>query len=126
MIKISKVSTIILPNFCAQLVNAVALMIAQDGQDGGCGYIYFNGTKAKPASVIFSWGCGWEHVSVSYPNRCPTWEEMCKVKDMFWNEDECVVEYHPPKSECVNKHPYCLHLWRKIGEDFELPPKEFV
>lgn len=109
-----------------ELKHTAKLIIAQSDHDGGCGHIFFGGTKAKPASVIFSWGGGWEHVSVSYPNRCPTWEEMCKVKDMFWNEDECVVEYHPPKSERVNKHPYCLHLWRKVGEDFELPPKEYV
>ncbi len=102
------------------------LVIARTGADGGCGYIYLGGTKYRPASVVFSWGGGWEHVSVSFSTRCPTWEEMCKVKDMFWNEDECVIQYHPPKSEYVNNHPYCLHLWRKAGEDFERPPKTFV
>lgn len=102
------------------------LVITNTGRDGGCGHLYLSGTKAKPAAVIFSWGGGWEHVSVSYPNRCPTWEEMCRVKNMFWNDDECVVQYHPPKSDYVNNHPYCLHLWRKCGKDFELPPKEFI
>ncbi|MEZ3438614.1 MAG: hypothetical protein K1W18_07020 [Oscillospiraceae bacterium] len=102
------------------------LMIEQIGEDGGCGFIYLGGTKGRPARVVFSWGGGWEHVSVSFSTRCPTWEEMCKVKDMFWNEDECVIQYHPPKSEYVNNHPYCLHLWRKCGENFELPPKYYV
>ena len=74
------------------------LHIEMLGADGGCGMLYLNGTKAKPASVVFSWGGGWEHVSVSYKNRVPTWDEMCKVKDMFWNDEECVVQYHPPKS----------------------------
>src|SRR5690349_6482303 len=34
-----------------------------------------------------SGGEGWEHVSISIPSedRCPTWEEMCFVKDLFWN-----------------------------------------
>lgn len=41
-------------------------------------------------------------------------------------DEECVVQYHPPKSEYVNFHPYCLHLWRKVGENFETPPKHFV
>ncbi len=102
------------------------LIIEQIGEDGGRGFIYLNGTKGRPAVVVFSWGGGWEHVSVSFSTRCPTWEEMCKVKDMFWNEDECVVEYHPPKSEYVNNHPYCLHLWRKYGQNFETPPKYYV
>lgn len=67
---------------------------------------------------------GWEHVSVSldgHPNRCPSWEEMCIVKGLFWPDDECVVQFHPPASEYVNIHPGCLHLWRFPG--FPMPPK---
>lgn len=48
------------------------------------------------------------------------------VKDIFWGEDECVIQFHPPKSANINTHPYCLHMWKKIGADYELPPKEFV
>ena len=65
-------------------------------------------------------------LSVSLRNRCPTWDEMCLVKDIFWQDDECVVQFHPPKSEYVNLHPYCLHLWKKICGTFETPPKIFV
>lgn len=59
----------------------------------------------------------WEHVSVSIleQERCPTWEEMCFVKNFFWNEEDTVLQFHPPKSEYVNTHPYCLHLWRYKG-----------
>lgn len=102
------------------------LKIEMLGADGGVGELYLNGIKAKPASVVFSWGGGWEHVSIAYANRTPTWDEMCKVKDMFWNDNECVVQYHPPKSEYVNLHPYCLHLWRQIGNEFQTPPKFYV
>lgn len=109
-----------------EIQRANNLMIQQTGKDGGCGTLYLNGTKSKPAKVVFSWGRGWKHVSVSYSNRCPTWEEMCRVKDIFWYDNECVVQFHPPKSEYVNNHPYCLHLWRKRDGNFELPPKEFV
>ena len=64
----------------------------------------------------------WEHVSVSLPNRCPTWAEMCWVKDLFWLPDECVVQFHPPKSQNRSFHDYCLHMWRVIGVDFPMPP----
>ncbi|MCL2136826.1 MAG: hypothetical protein FWH40_04810 [Coriobacteriia bacterium] len=77
-------------------------------------------------TVVASWGSGWEHVSVSRPSRCPTWEEMCLVKDMFWDEEECVVEYHPPKSKYVDNHPYCLHMWKPIGVEVPLPPSILV
>ncbi len=68
---------------------------------------------------------GWEHVSVSTRRRTPNWIEMCFVKDLFWTEDECVIQFHPPRSEYVNNHPNCLHLWRqKAG--FPMPPSIFV
>ena len=66
---------------------------------------------------------GWEHVSVSTVDRTPTWEEMAMVKDLFWAEDECVVQFHPPRSVYVNKHPYCLHLWRNVNQEYALPPR---
>jgi len=58
----------------------------------------------------------WEHVSVSLERRCPTWEEMCIVKALFWDAEETVVQFHPPESDYVNAHRFCLHLWRYKGE----------
>lgn len=69
---------------------------------------------------------GWEHVSVSLPDRCPTWEEMARVKAMFWDDDDCVVQFHPPRSEYVNNHRFCLHLWRCIDRVFPMPPAILV
>jgi hypothetical protein len=71
-------------------------------------------------------GEGWEHVSVSLPDRTPTWQEMCQVKHLFWDAEETVVQFHPPKSHYVNRHDHCLHLWRKIGAKVELPPLVLV
>jgi len=71
---------------------------------------------------------GWEHVSVSLPHRCLTWEEMCIIKAMFWSEDDFVVQMHPVKDDYVNNHPYCLHLWRKTNTNnfCEKPPSILV
>ena len=85
--------------------------------------------KLKNSQIVqvqASDGMGWEHISVSRQDRCPTWNEMCQVKDLFWDEDDCVVQYHPPKSDYVNLHPYCLHLWRPIGVEMPRPPKWMV
>lgn len=57
---------------------------------------------------------------------CPTWEEMCVIKEMFFEPEERVVQYHPPESEYVNSHPYCLHLWRYTVAEFPHPPAIFV
>lgn len=77
-----------------------------------------------PITILFSDGAGWQHVSVSIfgSSMTPSWDLMCKVKDLFWNEDETVIQFHPPKSSYVNNHPGCLHLWRCTdGREFPLP-----
>ena len=67
-----------------------------------------------------------EHVSVSLPDRIPTWDEMCLVKAMFWDEDDCVIQYHSPRRDYVNFHPNVLHLWRPVGVEIPRPPRETV
>lgn len=71
--------------------------------------------------VVFSDGMGWDHVSVSRPDRCPTWAEMCAVKDLFFHADDVVVQFHPAASEYRNLHPFCLHLWRWQEGAFPTP-----
>lgn len=84
-----------------------------------------NGSR-RVFTVISSDEAGWEHVSVSLPDRTPTWDEMCAIKGMFWEEEDCVVQYHPPKSRYVNMHPHCLHMWRPVGIGFPVPPAWMV
>lgn len=80
--------------------------------------------KGKVFFVIASDGCGWEHVSVHIDGskKTPNWSEMCFIKDLFWDEEDCVVQYHPAKSQYVNTHPGVLHLWRPIKEKLPTPP----
>jgi hypothetical protein len=69
---------------------------------------------------------GWDHVSVSLERRMPNWIEMSFVKDLFWEPEDCVVQFHPPKSEHVNNHPRCLHMWRWTRGVFPMPPSILV
>lgn len=94
---------------------------------GGSGAFSFQlGPTRERAVAIASSEGGWEHVSVSLPNRCPTWAEMCFVKRMFWSDEDCVVQYHPPKLEYVDCHPHCLHLWRPLESAMPRPPHWMV
>lgn len=93
------------------------------GSDGGVYRIPFESYNLR---VVASCGGDWEHVSVSLPNRCPNWKEMCFIKDLFWDEEDCVVQYHPPKSEYINNCKNCLHLWRPMKQEIPRPPKIFV
>lgn len=85
-------------------------------------------TSTKPLRVVASVDDerGWDHVSVSLPSRCPTWYEMEEVKRLFFKADEIAVQFHVPPSDHINIHPHCLHLWRRHGLDYPLPPRELV
>lgn len=85
---------------------------------------FMRGTRK--IAVMVGDGSGWDHVSVSMANRCPTWDEMCWVKNLFFEPDETVLQYHPSVEEYVNLHPFCLHLWKPHGEILPKPPTWMV
>jgi hypothetical protein len=95
---------------------------------GAYGAFFVQGPCGEELKIVASGGdeTAWEHVSVSTRRRPPNWQEMCFVKDLFWSEEECVIQFHPPKSCYVNNHPFCLHLWRPIDGHVRLPPSILV
>lgn len=92
---------------------------------GGYGEVTINGWIG---SVV--WGNdedGWEHVSVSPYNESvtPSWDDMCQVKDIFFDDEEIAIQIHPKKSEYVNAMKNCLHLWRPKDQTvFEKPGRK--
>lgn len=101
--------------------------LGSDSSYGCNGAFYIDVRRQTPSFVIASNQFGWEHVSVSVsPEHSPSWELMCKVKDLFWDEEDCVVQYHPPRSDYKNLHPHCLHMWREVGMEFNRPPSWMV
>lgn len=104
-------------------------LLASDSTFGNNGafIVPYNGDKL---SVVVSDQGGWDHVSVSLFDRCPTWDEMQYVRSLWFRDDEWVVQYSPPKSAHINCHSHCLHMWRKQtatpGPWLEIPPSEFV
>ncbi len=69
---------------------------------------------------------GWEHLTVSGKNKVPDWDVMCSVKEIFWEDEECCIQYHPRKSEYVNNNEHCLHIWRPDYIDIPEPPSLLV
>ena len=73
----------------------------------------------------------WEHVSVStwikdalsgiVRQRLPSWEEMARAKDLFWEAEECVIQFHPPRSVYNDSNPNVLHLWRHPAFPIPVP-----
>ena len=70
--------------------------------------------EPREMAIIASWGGGWEHVSVSLRNRCPTWEEMCRVTVLTGAEETGLdpgeyAEYLVGKAaECSDR---LRHIW---------------
>lgn len=101
--------------------------LAGDDSDGMCGAFRVIAPTGATLAIVAANAAdpraeGWEHVSVSLPNRCPTWPEMCFVKALFWEPEETVVQFHPPESSYVNCYPYALHMWRDTRSDPRMPP----
>ena len=109
------------PNIRVEHLRRVHPTLGQS--DPGVNWGYF---EVGPLRIISSGADLWEHVSVSCKDRCPTWEEMAKVKELFWGDKETVLQFHPRKDKYRNVHPYCLHLWKRRDENHELPPQWMI
>ena len=110
-----------------------SLASSDDYGNNGAFFVPFvlKGTRRKHPKkaglwIIASDGHGWEHVSVSAPGRCPFWAEMCRIKDVFWDPEDVVIQYHPAASQYVNNHPHTLHLWRPMFSTIPIPPPILV
>jgi hypothetical protein len=117
-----------MPNETLERMRLLAFELEHYGESGvgtasGVFGIRYKGVRLR---IIASSSSGWEHVSVSLHNRCPTWDEMDFVKGLFWTEDETAMQLHPPQSEWINNMPYCLHLWRPTDQAIPRPPSIFV
>lgn len=83
------------------------------------GWAVLNG---KEWTVVWSYNDdGMEHVSISHQNNrvMPSWDDMCKIKDIFFRPEEAAVQIHPAASRYVHsvglpgiKKENILHLWR--------------
>jgi hypothetical protein len=83
-------------------------------------------SKGARLAVIATTEHGWDHVSVSLPNRCPTWSEMDFIKRLFFKNNEVAFQLHPATSNHINVHNFCLHIWRPQDVDIPLPPTYMV
>ncbi len=96
-----------------EIQNLPNLLISQNGERGGCGKLLFG--SLKNCSIIWTiediGNHHKDHVSICPTGRLPTWDEMCKVKDMFFYDEEECYQIFPKKSEYVNLAKNALHIW---------------
>jgi hypothetical protein len=92
-----------------------------------------NGAFVVPCGPVFlriiaAAGGGWDHISVSLPDRCPTWHEMSFVHRVFFAPNVVAMQLHVPERDHINNHPFVLHIWRPHSKlrRIPMPPKDFV
>jgi len=76
--------------------------------------------------IVASGSGGWDHVSVSHKNRCPSWPEMEQIKRLFFEDHETAMQLHVPPDDHINNHPYVLHIWRPQQTEIPRPPSIMV
>lgn len=93
------------------------------GESGEPGAFLVKDYKNTKIFVVASDRLGWDHVSVSLSDRCPTWEEMCYIKNIFWLPESWVMQLHPPVKDNISTCDTCLHLWApNSGRTIPIPP----
>lgn len=105
----------------AEIIKNPNVAAKQLGQDGGAfDVVIGKQTFCVVASFVFDW----DHVSVSIygAERCPRWNEMQTIKEIFFDDSEVCMQLHPAKINYINNHPYTLHLWSPQKEIIPLPP----
>jgi len=107
-------------------------------RDGNNGFfaIPFKRKMGKQGSMNYLMMCivndkhGWDRVSVYVIDkngnvipRTPLFEEMEAVKKYFWDDDDCVVQFHDV-NHAKQQNPYLLHMWRPQKAIMMKPPIE--
>lgn len=63
----------------------------------------------RPILAASDDGFRW-HLSISHPDRYPTWDQIKHARYALLEDVEYMVMILPPKSEYVNIHENCFHL----------------
>jgi hypothetical protein len=69
---------------------------------------------------------GWEHLSVSFKNKIPSWDCMQEMKELCFKDDEECFQLHPKADDYVNNNEYTLHIWRPVEGMKQIPPSILV
>lgn len=83
------------------------------GRFGPGGHMYRRRDDLAVIETKFRWDDGreWLHVSMSYGDHLPSYEDMATVKRLFCGPDRRALQVFPAARQHINIHEYTLHLW---------------
>ena len=56
------------------------------------------------------------HLSISTPNASPSYKEIKEARYKYVPDNVTMAQIFPSKSEFINLHPFCHHLWEIDNE----------
>jgi hypothetical protein len=59
----------------------------------------------------------WHHVSCSFADKLPSYEDLQEIRKVFIGEGMTSVMIFPPEHQYINYHPFCLHLYACLDAD---------
>lgn len=68
--------------------------------------------------IVAQQRAGW-HLSISRPDRLPSWEEVRVARYALVPDEATMALLLPPRAEYVNVHDFCLQLYEIPGEYIE-------
>ena len=84
--------------------------------EDGAAYRNRTGLAVIISCCVEADGKNWIHLSVSKRKQYPTWDEFVQVKELFLGRESLALQVLPPRSEWVNDHPFCLHLYQCLDK----------
>jgi hypothetical protein len=79
----------------------------------GCGIIVgIEPARAAPVGIWVPAELELWHLSISHPERYPTWDEIADARYELVPDEVTMALLLPPRGEYVNAHPNCFHLWQ--------------
>lgn len=63
----------------------------------------------------------WRHVSISRPDKIPSYDDLALAKRAFVGDDAKAIMVLPPADKHVNIHPFVLHLFAPHDGSDPLP-----
>ena len=83
-------------------------------------YLFPSGTKVylkKDMAAAVSKENGLWHISISTKNRTIDYDDLKDARYSLVPDDCHMAQIFPPKSEFVNLHPFCFHLYQITDQE---------
>jgi hypothetical protein len=95
----------------------------QTVQPWGDGNIYRHrsGLRVIVSTADFPDGRDYMHISLSHPDRLPSYDDLKFVKSVFAGDHRYAYQVFPPVDKHISIHPFCLHLWVPLSGELPLP-----